>query len=55
MKPTMPHMRVSYLIPTGQSGYSLPAQAHSNNHAVIDVKSRLDRKQRPEGIDPWRQ
>jgi hypothetical protein len=48
-------MPVSHLIPTRKSGYSLPAQTHSNNHAIIGVKFRFDGKQRPEGIGQWRQ
>jgi hypothetical protein len=51
----VPTHRVSRLILSWKSGYSLPAQAHYNNHAVIAVKTSFDRKQRPEGIDPWRQ
>jgi hypothetical protein len=47
-------MRGSHLLSARHSGYSLPAQACFNNLAVIDMKSRFERKQRPEGVDPWR-
>jgi hypothetical protein len=46
-------MQAIHLIPTGHSGYSLPAQALCNNLAVIDLNSRLDGRQKPEGIVLW--